>query len=79
MKYAMTVKSDLPDSVISDQFQFINQPFNLPGIQYTSNMYNSYLSSGFSKIFAERLDMNLYGRYFITGYRAGDLLLNRRY
>ena len=72
MKYAITVKSHLHDSLIEDSFQHINQPFSLTGIKYTSNMFNSYLSSGFSKIFAERLDMNLYGRYFFTGYRTGD-------
>jgi hypothetical protein len=56
-------------------FHFITQEFQLPGLQYSSNLYNSYVSSGFSKIFAERLDINLYGRYCVGGYHARDFLI----
>ena len=73
MKYVLSVKSDPTEG--DTAFRYINMPFKLPGIDYSTNLYNSYLSSGFSKIFADRVDMNLYGRYFITGYLAGDLLL----
>jgi len=72
MKYYLSTKGP---GGSSDSIDFINENFSLPGINNTSNLYNSYLSSGFSKIFAQRLDMNLYGRLYVTGYQAGDITL----
>jgi len=76
MNYSMSVGAD---SVINDTIEkiwFITEKYNPPGLEYNSRLFNSYVSSGFSKIFANRLDMNLYGQYFISGYRSGDFLLS---
>ena len=72
MKYSFSVR---PDTGKKD-FTLINFPFKVPGISYSSNLYNSYIASGFSRLFADRIDLNLYGRYYFTGYQAGDLLLS---
>ncbi len=73
MKYYMTSLSLNP---ANDTLSFINEPFRPGQVNYGTNLYNSYVSSGFSKIFAQRVDMNLYGRLYLTGYRAGDILLS---
>jgi hypothetical protein len=70
MNYSMSTRS--PAGTI-DTFSYINEPFNLPRINNSNRLFNSYISSGFSKIFAERIDMNLYGKLYIAGYRTGDL------
>jgi hypothetical protein len=73
--YSMSVK---PDSVVNDsieKFWFITEYYRPQGLSYNSRMYNSYLSSGFTKLFANRIEMNFYGRYFVSGYRFGDFLL----
>jgi len=75
LKYSLSSRSaDADNDTIN--FSFINEPFRLPGISNSSRLFNSYVSSGFSKIFAQRLDMNLYGKLYIAGYRAGDLSLS---
>jgi hypothetical protein len=72
MKYSLWTRSSKNDSTV----HFINQVFQLPGLAYSSNLYNSYVSSGFSKLFANRFDVNLYGRYYLTGYKSGDINLS---
>ncbi len=75
LSYSMSVQ---PDSAVNDsieKFWFITEHYRPQGLTYSSRMYNSYLSSGFTKLFANRVEMNLYGRYFVSGYRSGDFLL----
>jgi hypothetical protein len=55
---------------------FISEDIKLPGINYNSRLFNSYASSGFDRVFASHVELNLYGRYFLTGYRSGDVLLS---
>jgi hypothetical protein len=74
MKYSMGVKSD--PNYTDTSIIFISQPYNLSGLNYTSNQYNSSVSSGFSKIFAGRIDMNFYGRFYLTGYQARDFFIS---
>ncbi|MFO7369983.1 MAG: putative porin [Bacteroidales bacterium] len=76
LNYSMSVK---PDSVVSDSIEklwFITEYYRPQGLSYNSRMYNSYLSSGFTRLFANRIEMNLYGRYFVSGYRSGDFFLS---
>jgi hypothetical protein len=75
MSYAMSVTSDNAESDSADHTWFITEEFKLPGLNYNSRLSSSYLSSGFSKVFAGLIELNLYGRYYLNGYRAGDLLL----
>ncbi|HLO58068.1 MAG TPA: putative porin [Bacteroidales bacterium] len=71
MKYSLWTGLRESDSTL----HFINQVYQIPGLSYSSNLYNSYVSSGFSKLFANRFDVNLYGRYYLTGYKSGDINL----
>lgn len=72
MKYSMMTRS--PETT-EDMFSYLNEPFTLPGINQSANLFNSFVSSGFSKIFAGRIDMNLFGKLYLAGYQAGDLSL----
>jgi hypothetical protein len=74
MKYYMTSRPD--GDVNAENISLITEVFSLPRMTSSTNLYNSFVSSGFSKVFAERLDMNLYGRYYLTGYKAGDINLS---
>jgi hypothetical protein len=76
MNYSMSV---IPDSAVSDSVEkiwFITETYKPQGLNYNSRLFNSYLSTGFSKVFVNRLEMNLYGRYYVSGYRSGDFLLS---
>jgi hypothetical protein len=75
MRYSMTTLN--PDKDTSAvQYHFITEYFNLPGLSFKSTVYNTYLSTGFSKLFAGRFDVNLYGRYYLSGYYSGDFILS---
>ncbi len=76
LKYSLSANSNVAVNDTLGNFHFITEPFQLPGIQYRSNLHNAYVSTGFSKIFAERLDVNLYGRYYLSGYQSGDIILS---
>lgn len=76
MHYAMNVQSDETASDEADSYWFITDVFKLPGLSYTNRLFNAYLSSGFNRIFANRLELNLYGRYYLSGYRSRDLELS---
>lgn len=75
MNYSMSVNSDSPQSDTVENVYFITDDFKLPGLKYQSRLHNSYVSSSFTKVFSDRLELDLYGRYFLTGYRAGDFNL----
>jgi len=75
MQYALTV----PPSETSDTLQehwFISDVIKLPRISYENRIFNSGVSSGFSKIFANHLELNLYGKYYLSGYRRTDFYLS---
>lgn len=76
MNYTMSVISDHPASDSAKYMWFITDELKLPGLTYQSRLYNSFVSSGFTKVFSDRLELNLFGRYFLAGYRAGDFNLN---
>jgi hypothetical protein len=76
MNYFM---SAIADSAISDTIEkiwFITEKYKPQGLNYNSRMFNSYVSTGFSKLFANRFDVNLYGQYYLSGYRSGDFLIS---
>jgi|WetSurSiteA1Bulk_404760.scaffolds.fasta_scaffold05703_2 hypothetical protein len=76
MKYALSVAPDASDSLKNDDIWFITEAINLPGINLENSSFNSYFSSGFTKVFANLLEINLYGRYYLSGYRKGDFLVS---
>ena len=76
MNYSMAVNTGAPVNNTTENSWFITEEIKLPGLNYNSRLFNAYFSSGFGKVFADRLAMNLYGRYYLSGYRAGDFLLS---
>jgi len=62
---------DRPDSL--RQFWFISDQIRLPGIQYSAQLQNTYLSSGFSRAFLNHAELSLFGKIYLAGYRSGDL------
>jgi hypothetical protein len=76
LEYDLT--SGLPSDFARDTLNshyFLSGDFQLPGIRNTGTFYNSYLSSQFNRLFAKRIEMTLFGRYYLSGYRAGDFSL----
>ncbi|MBN2482440.1 MAG: hypothetical protein JXB19_11930 [Bacteroidales bacterium] len=76
MHYSMVIPSMNPEADTLLRHWFISQEIKLPSINYNNNIYNSHISSGFSRIFANRIEMDLFGRYYLSGYRKGDLHLS---
>jgi len=75
MQYSMMVPSAGPiDSL--PQIWFISEKIRLPGISYTNRLFNSYVSTGFNKVFVNHLELNLYGKYYLSGYRSTDFSLS---
>lgn len=46
--------------------------FSSPSLSRESQLFNTYLSSGFEKVFANTLKIDLSGRYYLSGYQSGD-------
>jgi hypothetical protein len=69
--YSMSVFSDTANK----QTGFFYQQVNLPFTNRQAVLYNTHLSSGFSRIFANALKLDLYGRYYLAGYQFGDFRL----
>jgi hypothetical protein len=72
MNYSMAVRADSTVTDSIDKVWLITEKYNPQGLSYSTRMFNSYVSTGFSKIFDNRLDLNLYARQYLAGYRAGD-------
>ncbi|HJZ38926.1 MAG TPA: putative porin [Bacteroidales bacterium] len=75
LQYTMAIPTAASQNDTLENHWFITDEIRLPGISYNSRLFNSYISSGFDRIFANHVELNAYGRYFLTGYRAGDFLL----
>jgi len=73
--YSMSVASNQNENGTTDSTWFITDVFKLPALNYSSRLVSSFLSSGFNKVFANLVELNLYGRYYFTGYRATDFIL----
>ncbi|MBN2761512.1 MAG: hypothetical protein JXR41_00365, partial [Bacteroidales bacterium] len=71
INYSMFVTSD----TTNEPYCFFYRSFNLPSASRQALLHNTHLSSGFSRIFANALKINLYGRYYISGYQSGDFRL----
>lgn len=71
MKYSLSVYTDTGRV----QPVFFYQYTNLPLTDRQALLYNTHLSSGFSRVFANALKLNLYGRYYLSGYQSGDFRL----
>lgn len=76
MKYDMSVYAPSTNDSVVVLPPFISQPYQLRGFNYTSNIYNSYFSTGFTRMFGDRFDMNLFGKYYVSGYQSGDFSLS---
>ena len=76
MRYSMTTPSEDPAGDTLRKYWFISDVIQYPSINYNNRLFNTHISSGFSKIFANHLEMSLYGRFYLSGYRKGDLLLS---
>ena len=55
---------------------FIYKKYYLPSENRSAQLYNTYLSSGFSRTFANALKFDLYGRYYLSGYQSGNYKLS---
>jgi hypothetical protein len=73
--YSMAVAADQNTSGTNDSIWFITDVFKLPALNYNSRLVSSFLSSGFEKVFANLVELSLYGRYYFTGYKATDFIL----
>jgi hypothetical protein len=73
LKYSMS--TGLTSTDTTEYYWFITNDVNYNGLHYNSRLYNSYISSGFNKIFVNRLELDLLGRLYLSGYRTGDIYL----
>jgi len=76
MQYSMFVPAENSGEDTLSQHWFISEEIHYPSLGYHSRLFNSYLSSSFNKIFVNHLELNLYGRYYLAGYRSGDFYLS---
>jgi len=75
MRYNIVNPPQDPNDSIPEHW-FISDQIALPGLQINSQLYNTYASSGFNKIFANHVELTLFGKLFLSGYRAGDFNLS---
>jgi hypothetical protein len=75
MSYSMSVRTGKISADTTDNIWFVTEKIKLPDLDYNSRLFNSYISSGFNKVFANLVELNLYGRYYLSGYRQHDLML----
>jgi len=75
MQYSMMVPSAGKADSLSEHW-FISEKVRLPGISYANRLYNSSISSGFNKVFVNHVELNLFGRYYLSGYRSTDFTLS---
>jgi hypothetical protein len=71
MQYSMLVPSSTPSDSLSEHW-FISENIKLPEISVISRNFNSYVSTGFNKVFLNHVELNLFGRYYLSGYRNTD-------
>lgn len=76
MQFTMSTSSGNPAGDTLLDHWFISQDVKFPGIRYNNKLFNSHVSSGFSRSFTDWLAMDLYGRFYVSGYRQGDLYLS---
>jgi hypothetical protein len=74
MQYSMTVPSSVTTDSLSEHW-FIFQKAKLPGISVRNGFFNSSVSTGFNKVFLNHVELNLFGRYYLSGYRSTDFLI----
>jgi hypothetical protein len=75
MQYAIEVPAAGPVDTLQEHW-FISEEIRLPGVSYTNRLYNSHVSTGFNKVFANHLELDLFGQYYLTGYRSTDFYLS---
>jgi len=75
MNYSLL--TGLADSTISALYPYwsIANEIQFPGLTTRAKYHNSYVSSGFSRVFANLLQLDLFGRLYLSGYNAGDFTL----
>jgi len=72
---AMNYSLIVPIDTVTEQY-FMYKRYYLPGENRNAQLYNAYLSSGFSRIFANALKLDLYGRYYLSGYQFSSYRLS---
>lgn len=75
MKYNIVNPPQNPNDSLTEHW-FISDRITLPGLQINTQSFNSYASTGFNKVFVNHVELNLFGRLFLSGYRAGDFSLS---
>jgi len=75
MRYNIVNPPQDPNDSLPEHW-FISDKITLPGLTINSRNFNSFASSGFNKVFANHVELNLFGRLFFSGYRAGDFNLS---
>ncbi len=72
-QYSLMVNASGSDTI--PEPWFISDAIALPDIQYKNRLYNSSVSTGFNRVFANHVELNLFGKYYLTGYRNTDFTL----
>lgn len=71
MNYTQYVPSD---TIV--KYHFFYRDRSLPPANRNAQLHNTFLSSGFSRIFANALKINMFGKYYISGYQFSDFQLS---
>jgi hypothetical protein len=74
LNYTLIAPPQNPKDSLPRQW-FISEKIVLPGITIKNRLFNAYASSGFNKVFANHVELNLFGRLYLSGYRASDFYL----
>jgi hypothetical protein len=74
-QYSMVAPAQNPGDTLS-QHWFISERVSIPGLSVHNRLYNSFLTSGFNKVFVNHVELNAYGKLYLAGYRAGDIYLS---
>jgi hypothetical protein len=72
---AINYSQIVPIDTLRDNY-FLYKDYNLPAANRRAQLYNTHLSSGFSRIFANALKLTVYGRYYLAGYQSTNYQLS---
>jgi hypothetical protein len=57
-------------------YYFLYKDLRIPAVNRKAQFFNTHLSSGFSRIFSNALNLTLYGRYYLSGYQSANYQLS---
>ena len=61
MQYNIVNPPQNPNDTLPEHW-FISDKITLPGLKINTQLFNSYASSGFNKVFANHVELNLFGQ-----------------